>query len=139
MHPVVRHNRLAVWTPRIAGKQETCMRIREHGAVNTLVEQRLIENSRLEIFGVRRYVRLPSQTRNHGPTGIDLPGILEVHANIALAGVPPNKSLLRELRRFSSQEITQCQSGVLRVELEFTRGICTRQIIADGVDMVHSK
>ena len=70
---------------------------------------------------------------------IDLPGVLEVHAHIALAGVPPHQRLLRELRRFSRQEIAQRQSGVLGVELEFTRGVCTRQIIRGGVDVIDSK
>src|SRR2546426_255540 len=105
MHPVVRHNRLAVWPSGIAGKQETCMRIRENGAVKTPVEPRLVEDSRLQIFGVRRYIGLPTQTRNHRKPRIGLPGILEVHACIALAGIPTNKSLLPELRRLSYHQI----------------------------------
>src|SRR2546426_8677435 len=105
MRPVVRHNRRAVWTPRIACKQVTCMRIRKDGAVEALVEPGLIENPRLEIFSVRRYIGLPTQTWNDGQVGIGLPRILEVHAHIALAGVPPHKGLLPVLRRLSQQAI----------------------------------
>src|SRR5438094_10394270 len=139
MHPVVRNNRLALGSSGIAGKQGTCMRIREHFAVKTLVEPRLIENSCLDVLCIRRYVRLPPQARNHGPMGIGFPGVLEVHAYIALAWVPPNQSLLLKLRRFSRQEIAQRQSGVLRVELEFTCSICARQIIGNGMDVIHSE
>src|SRR6266850_3208850 len=98
MPPVVRHYRLAVLATRIAGKQEPGVRIREDSAVETLIEPRLVENSRLEILGVRRQIGFPSQTRNHGQVRIGLPGILEVHADVAFAGVPPNKRLLLELR-----------------------------------------
>src|SRR5438105_6534507 len=135
MDPVMGNNSLPVWTTRIAGKQQPRMRIREDGAVETLVERRLIENSCLKIFGVRRYVGLPAQTRNHGQMGIRLPGILEVRANVTFTGVPPNKSLLLELRRFSQQKVTQRQSGVLRIEREFTCSRCARQIIGCGMDV----
>src|SRR5436190_10444686 len=107
MHPVVRHNFLAAWPSRIAGKQESRMRFGEDRAVKTLVEPCLIENSRLKIFGIRRYVGLPAQTWNHGQMRIGLPGILEIRADIALAGIPPNQGLLPELRRLSDQKIAQ--------------------------------
>src|SRR2546427_8099735 len=139
MHPVVGDDRFAVWPSRVAGKQETCMHIWEHSAAETLVKPCLIENSGLEIFRMRRYVRFPSQTWNHGQVRIGLPGVLEVRAEIALPGVPPHKCLLLELRRFSQQEIAQRQSGVLRVEREFARRRGARQIIGCGMDMVHTK
>src|SRR6266852_4475944 len=99
MLPVMTNDRLAVWTSRITGKQKPCMCIRKHFAVETLVEPRFIKNSRLEIFGVRRYVGFPTETRNHGQVGSSLPGVLDIRAEIAFAGVPPDKRLLLELRR----------------------------------------
>src|SRR6516225_3612413 len=71
--------------------------------------------------------------------GSGLPGVLEVHANIALAGVPPNQSLLLELRWFPRQEIAQRQSRVLSSELKLAGGVCSRQIIGCGMNVINPK
>ena len=74
------------------------MRIRKYFAVETLVEPRFIKNSCLEIFGVRRYVGLPTDTGNHGQVRSRLPRILDIRAYVAFAGVPPDERLLLELK-----------------------------------------
>src|SRR5437667_4619273 len=115
------------------------MRVREHTAANALIECRLTEKPRLKVLCMGRKERLPSQARNHGPMRIDFPGVLEIHTQITLARIPPDQSLLLELRRFSRQEIAHRQSGILRVELEFAGGIGARQIIGCGMNVIDSK
>src|ERR1043166_6673958 len=115
------------------------MRVRENSAAKTLIERRPAEKTCLKVLCMGRQVRLPSQARDHRPMRIGLPGILDIHTQIALPRIPSDQSLLLELGRFSRQEIAQRQSGVLGAELELTGGIGARQIIGCGMNITAAK
>src|SRR6266436_8680303 len=130
MHPVVRNNRIVVRASGVTSKQKSRMRVREHLAVQTLVECRLTENSRLEIPGVWRDVGFPAQARDHCQAGCRLPRVLQVEAYVTFARIPTRILTLPELGRPPQHEITHGQSGVRGIEIEQTGRLCAGHIVA---------